>query len=51
MADPNHYDVTGQVKALKPSTGGNEPKSSHNPVPAAGDTSTPGFVAVGRTGC
>lgn len=50
-SDPNHYDVTPQVKAAKPSTGSNEPKSSHNQVPATGDTSTPGFTSVGRTGC
>lgn len=47
-ADPNHYDVTRQVAAATPSTGGNEPKQSHNPAPKTGTDQTPAFMQTGR---
>lgn len=48
MADPNQYDVVSQVVAQRPSVGGNEPKSSHNPPPKPAKDTAPGFNSVGR---
>lgn len=48
MADPNQYDRTSQVVAAKPSVGGNEPSSSHNPPPKTANDKVPDFNSVGR---